>query len=131
MASLPARRRRHDPRRPDRAAHLPESGEHGRGHALLRGGPPRPAHRRADPPVRAGDPQLRPVHLLRDTLPAPAGGPGMTAGPETALVVGVGNPVRGDDGVGPAVAALVRAQARPDVEVAELHGDLTALLDLW
>ena len=30
----------------------------------------------------------------------------------TALVIGVGNPARGDDGVGPAVAARVEADAR-------------------
>ncbi len=29
---------------------------------------------RSSPAVRAGDPQLRPVHLLRDPLPGPAGG---------------------------------------------------------
>ena len=53
------------------------------------------------------------------------------AGIDTALVVGIGNPLRGDDGVGPAVAALVRARAHPDVHVAEVHSDPIALLDLW
>jgi hydrogenase maturation protease len=48
-----------------------------------------------------------------------------------ALVAGIGNPLRGDDGVGPAVAALVRGQGLPGVQVAELHADPLALLDLW
>ena len=45
------------------------------------------------------------------------------AGIDAALVVGIGNPLRGDDGVGPAVAALVRARAHPGVQVAEVHAD--------
>jgi hydrogenase maturation protease len=53
------------------------------------------------------------------------------AGDDATLVVGVGNPLRGDDGVGPAVAALVRARAHPGVQVAEVHLDPIALLDLW
>ena len=53
------------------------------------------------------------------------------AGIDAALVVGIGNPLRGDDGVGPAVAALVRARAHPGVQVAEVHADPIALLELW
>ena len=53
------------------------------------------------------------------------------AGNGGALVVGIGNPLRGDDGVGPAVAALLRARAHPGVQVAEVHADPIALLDLW
>jgi hypothetical protein len=58
-------------------------------------------------------------------FPAPAGGTGVTggAGIDAALVVGIGNPLRGDDRVGPAVAALVRARAHPGVQVAEVHAD--------
>ena len=44
----------------------------------LRRRPHRPARRRAALPLRAGDPQLRPVHLLRDPLPRPQGGTRMT-----------------------------------------------------
>ncbi len=51
------------------------------------------------------------------------------AGPR-AVVVGLGNPDRGDDGVGPAVARAVAALGPPGVRVAE-HEDPTALLDLW
>ena len=90
-----------------------------------------PAARRADPPVRAGDPQLRPVHLLRHPLPATCRWSGRDGRADDALVVGVGNPVRGDDAVGPAVAALVRARSHPGVRVVEVHEDPTALLHLW
>ena len=47
--------------------------------------------------LRAGDPQLRPVHLLRDALPEAGGRPRMN-------VIGIGNEWRGDDGVGLEVA---------------------------
>ena len=42
---------------------------------------------------------------------------GSAGATDVALVVGVGNPDRGDDGVGRAVAALVRGRALPGVEV--------------
>jgi hydrogenase maturation protease len=45
------------------------------------------------------------------------------------LVVGLGSPDRGDDGVGPAVARSVAALL-PGLEVVA-HEDPTALLDLW
>jgi hydrogenase maturation protease len=48
----------------------------------------------------------------------------------TALVVGLGHPDRGDDGVGRVVAAAVAALALPAVLVLELD-DPAALLDLW
>ena len=48
------------------------------------------------------------------------------------LVVGVGNPLRGDDGAGLEVARRVRDRAPADgFEVRELRGDLTELLDAW
>jgi hydrogenase maturation protease len=49
------------------------------------------------------------------------------------LVIGIGNPDRGDDAAGLAVARGVRAAttARPDVTVAELTGDQLKLLDAW
>ena len=71
-------------------------------------GAARPVHRRADPSVRAGDPQLRPLHLLRDALPRPHAGSWVTG-----LVVGVGNPDRGDDAVGPRVADRLAAAPPP------------------
>ncbi|HVC19884.1 MAG TPA: hydrogenase maturation protease [Vicinamibacterales bacterium] len=47
------------------------------------------------------------------------------------LVVGVGNPLRGDDGAGRAVARLVRARAIPAVDVIEQDGDAASLVDAW
>ena len=46
-----------------------------------------PRRRRAARPVRADDPQLRPVHLVRDALPRPPGGAAMTR----TVVIGIGN----------------------------------------
>jgi hydrogenase maturation protease len=48
----------------------------------------------------------------------------------TPLVVGVGNRVRRDDGIGPAVADRVR-DVRPDLDVSDVSGDASRLLDLW
>ena len=47
------------------------------------------------------------------------------------LVVGVGNPLRGDDGAGVEVARRVRDRAGDGFEVRELPGDPTGLLDVW
>ncbi len=48
------------------------------------------------------------------------------------LVIGIGNPDRGDDAAGLAVARRVRQAAAPrDVSVMELIGDELALLDAW
>lgn len=54
----------------------------------------------------------------------------------SVLLIGVGNPMRRDDGAGPEAARRLRASLlkehpRTEVEVAECAGDLTALLDLW
>jgi hydrogenase maturation protease len=47
------------------------------------------------------------------------------------IVIGVGNAWRGDDGAGLAVARRVR-ESRPDgVEVREVEGDASALMDAW
>ena len=48
-----------------------------------------------------------------------------------ALVIGIGNPDRGDDAVGIAVARALAARAPPWVAVAEAGGDALALFDLW
>jgi len=45
------------------------------------------------------------------------------------LVIGVGNPLRGDDGAGLEVARLVRAAHVPGVEVWEHGGEPAALID--
>ncbi len=47
------------------------------------------------------------------------------------LVIGVGNPLRGDDGVGACVAQRVRASALAGVEVREATGEGAALMELW
>ena len=49
---------------------------------------------------------------------------------QSALVVGLGSPDRGDDAVGTAVARAVAALALPGVEVVE-HEDPTDLVELW
>lgn len=47
-----------------------------------------------------------------------------------ALVVGIGNPARGDDGAGIELARRLRDRARRrDIEVRELNADTTQLLD--
>jgi hydrogenase maturation protease len=47
------------------------------------------------------------------------------------LVIGIGNPDRGDDAAGLAVAGKVRAAAPAGISVIELGGDQLALLDAW
>lgn len=47
------------------------------------------------------------------------------------LVVGIGNPDRGDDGIGPLVARLLADIAPPGVRVVERGGDALALIDTW
>ena len=49
-------------------------------------------------------------------------------GRESGLVIGVGNPDRGDDGAGPRVAALLRAQGMRAIDHA---GDGLTLIELW
>ena len=50
--------------------------------------------------------------------------------PPRRLVVGVGNPDRGDDGVGRLVARLLRDRVPADVHVAEHGGDAAGLISL-
>lgn len=49
----------------------------------------------------------------------------------TAVVIGVGNEYRRDDGVGPAVAARFTSLRVPDVRVVVTDGDPARLLDAW
>ena len=46
----------------------------------------------------------------------------------TVLVIGVGHPDRGDDGVGPAVAARLQEMG---AEAVIVHGDCARLIDTW
>jgi hydrogenase maturation protease len=47
------------------------------------------------------------------------------------MVIGVGNAWRGDDGAGLAVARRLRELALAGLEVRELEGDASALVDVW
>ena len=50
---------------------------------------------------------------------------------EAALVIGVGNALRGDDAAGLVVAGHIRALGPPGVEVVEHQGDPVSLMDTW
>jgi hydrogenase maturation protease len=47
------------------------------------------------------------------------------------IVIGVGNPYRRDDGLGPAVISLLRSHRLPGVVLAECDGEPTRMIDLW
>ncbi|MFE2064366.1 hydrogenase maturation protease [Streptomyces sp. NPDC059467] len=47
------------------------------------------------------------------------------------VVVGVGNPLRGDDGIGPAVVEALRGRIPDDTVLAVSDGEPARLLDLW
>jgi hydrogenase maturation protease len=52
----------------------------------------------------------------------------------SALIIGVGDEMRGDDGVGPAVMAALserREELPGGVEVRNIRGDSTQLLEMW
>jgi hydrogenase maturation protease len=46
-------------------------------------------------------------------------------------VIGIGNPLRGDDAIGLLVARRVRELAGPEAEVIELEGEPSRLIDAW
>ncbi|KAB1990480.1 hydrogenase maturation protease [Streptomyces triticiradicis] len=47
------------------------------------------------------------------------------------VVIGVGNPLRGDDGIGPAVVEALRGRVPGDTVLAVSDGEPGRLLDLW
>lgn len=47
------------------------------------------------------------------------------------LLVGIGNPDRGDDGVGPLVARQLLGRVPPNVAIIERTGDALALIEDW
>jgi hydrogenase maturation protease len=49
----------------------------------------------------------------------------------TAVVIGVGNPYRRDDGVGPAVIDRLRERAPAGARLEESDGEPSVLLELW
>lgn len=55
----------------------------------------------------------------------------MTAGPETIVVIGLGNTYRRDDGVGVAVAAALDELAVPNVRVITGIAEPMSLLEAW
>jgi hydrogenase maturation protease len=56
----------------------------------------------------------------------------MTAAePQRALVAAIGNPDRGDDGIGPAVARRLKGRVPSGVCVIERRGDVLSLIDEW
>ncbi|HEV2375309.1 MAG TPA: hydrogenase maturation protease [Streptosporangiaceae bacterium] len=48
-----------------------------------------------------------------------------------AIVIGIGNPYRGDDGAGLAVAARIHQACPPGVAAVQMGGELVSLLDTW
>jgi len=48
-----------------------------------------------------------------------------------AVVIGIGNDLRRDDGIGPAVAAAVAARCLPGVRVLACAAEPAAILDAW
>jgi hydrogenase maturation protease len=48
-----------------------------------------------------------------------------------ALVIGIGNPDRGDDGVGPMVVELLRERTDLNLAFLDHHGEGAALIDAW
>jgi hydrogenase maturation protease len=55
----------------------------------------------------------------------------MTAPRSSALLIGVGNPFRGDDGVGGVVIRRLRGQNLPGFTILEETGDGAELLEAW
>jgi hydrogenase maturation protease len=56
----------------------------------------------------------------------------MTAGEQPSVILlAIGNPDRGDDGFGPAVAQRLRGRVPPTVRIFERSGDALALIEDW
>ena len=51
--------------------------------------------------------------------------------PPHPVVIGIGNPYRHDDGIGPALIAALRPSCPGTVTLAESDGEPTHLLDIW
>ncbi len=54
-----------------------------------------------------------------------------SAANSTVLVIGVGNPLRGDDGVGRIVAARIKRRNQAFLKVVECPGEAARLMELW
>ena len=55
----------------------------------------------------------------------------MSSAPSVVKIIGVGNPFRGDDGAGRAVALRLAALAMPGVQVLEATGEGGTLMETW
>lgn len=55
----------------------------------------------------------------------------MMAHRETLIVIGIGNPFRGDDGAGWAVVDALQNKVRSGVKLCKLKGDIAELLDVF
>ena len=125
LAPLRDRRGRPDRGGADRAADEPEPGPHRGGPSGLRPHGPPPAQARGNPPDRADDPELRPLHQLRDALPGPLDRGGVGPMPAPVLVLACGALDRTDDAAGLLAArALADRLAARGVEL-EAVGDLS------
>jgi hydrogenase maturation protease len=72
------------------------------------------------------------VHFLRGTLLEIASALDMTGTDQpSVLVVAIGNPDRGDDGFGPAVAQRLRGRVPSKVRILERSGDALAMIEDW
>src|SRR5512145_1789693 len=78
--------------------------------------------------MRAGDPQLRSMYFLCDAFLEARLAAGMST---HSVVIGVGNPFRGDDGVGLLVAQCLTEQAPACVRVMKQSRAAFALLEEW
>ena len=47
------------------------------------------------------------------------------------MIIGIGNPLRGDDGVGLVVAEMLKAMHLEGVVITEENGDVSALMNTW
>ena len=81
--------------------------------------------------VRAGGPQLRPVYLVRDTLPETEHRTRVTGTQFGIVVIGVGNTFRGDDGAGIFVVRQLATRVPAGARIIEESGEGAALLELW
>ncbi len=57
--------------------------------------------------------------------------PGQDATPRKVLVAAIGNPGRGDDGIGALIAAQLAGRLPPDVALITRYGDILSLIDDW
>ena len=90
-----------------------------------------PSGRAAAATLRAGDPQPRSVHLVRDPLPRFDRRSGLSRVARSVVVIGIGNELRGDDAAGLVVARRLRRARPARGSVCSAHeGEAIELLEL-